>query len=729
MRRNKFVCMILSFALLISCVGAVYAEGESAKDAYTEMYFADSDEYSGMSVNTKYNCLGVAKENSRAVCKNVDFGATAGTFIDVTYAVSDKFAGGTLAVYIDSDDDENNLIAEVSAPTTGSMTDFSMSHTELLVKVSGTHDICFKVTSKNFGNLKSFKFTNNAAEVEQAAAEFVEKINSPEEDYSEVFGKYAETLAIDVSEFAGAEDFVYGYIKANITYANLEMILLAITEAINLNGINSAEDADAIKDILDGMPELLSSVKNSFKEAYNDLDKIEVCGVIKDMVQDTPVTNKTELAATFETAVCKTAYAGAADSETLGAFLKSYGEYLALDKYSDYKTMSERSQNKILETVLGTEFGNLGTVFAEAVDAEAKRLETDLRSAYDEIQLMDADFMSDGLTKNTNFSCISNTWSGKYLQFNELNFGTEGARAIDFTYGATSEYHGQVRFYIDSISSENQIASLMTEDTGEWHNWETVTVPLSQTLTGVHDVFVQFGAVVGDVKAMKFYTQKIVSAEGTRISLYSGMAETENILSADSLSAEAAVEVIDDGKTMASLLINAYDENGTPLMSAADEKVLANNITNEFEAVLKFTPKIKPTYASAFMIDDGFMFYGTPSFVGTEPKKGTSSDKKLRAVVENTSIILSGTADGEYVAAAVRTKTGDRADFKNYSFIAPVKCEDGTWYTSFVAPDTMKTGEYIACVFDGNGGFEETEIKFVSDDDIKWVIETLNDAT
>ena len=616
MRNNKILCMLIVLSIIFTYTGSVLAEKNT--DAYQTMYFIEADEHSsGLSKNTKYNCLGIAKKEHYVLYKNVDFGNDTAGFIDISYAVIDKYTGGTMNVYADSMT-EDNICAEITTVSTGSWTEFSTLHTPLLKGLTGTHDIYFEVTSDYFGNLRSFNFTNNSAEQETAAAEFTEKINSADVDeYAKIFSEYAEILELDTSEFDGGEDFVYGYIKNNTPYTDFSAFKVAFTNAVLLLKVNRADDAEALKNILKNNPELISSANSDFVQSYKTMEQTAVLDIILEAVRTKEVNSNSEFSALFNNAVCEVLYKACDSQDTLGAFLKKYKTYLSLDKYTEYETMSERSQNNILNAVFGSELDELNAAFSNAYAAEVKRLSENIRSAYDEINLIDADFMSDGLTKNTSFSCISNTWAGKYLTFNELNFGDKGAKAIDFTYGATAQYTGEIVIYIDSISTGNEIASLITKDTGDWHTWETETVPLSKSITGVHDVYVLFGAVVGDVKSMQFYTSKLVNVSDISVKLYKSDTETENISEADKIAVSGNVEVINDGSTTACLIANVYDENMTPLMPYMISKsVLQSGAENNFSLEKALLNGISPVSANAFIIDDSYIIYGKPTFLG-----------------------------------------------------------------------------------------------------------------
>ncbi len=729
MSNNKFLCAFM--ALTVFFTNTIVAFAEQNTNAYTTMYFVDADEYD-VKKNTTDNCLGLATEGQYVLYKNVDFGEDTAEFIDVTYGVREGFAGGMLNVYIDSMT-ESNLRATIISVSTSGWTNFMPSHTQLSQGITGVHDVYFKVTSTRFGNLRSFVFTNDSAETEEAAKKFIEKINAGQ--YSDAFSLYADILKIDTSEFAGEEDFIYAYIGANAPYTGFSVFEVYFTEACLLMNINKAETTDKIKSLIQNNSDLLAEAYSEFKKRYNNIEQDDVCAVVLDLLKDKKVNSKSEFADVFDKAVGQVLYSQCDSSEQLGRFLGDFDEYLSIDKYSDFVHMSEKSQGLILDSIIafndanGARLETLNDAFFDAYNAEVKRLETELRSAYHEFSLIDADYITGGLQKNTQFSCISNTTNGQYIQIDELNFGTVGARALDFTYGANAQYNGIIRIYVDSISDANEIASFTTKSTGGWHNWGTVVLPLSRLITGVHSVYVWFGGVVGDVKSMQFHTSKVLNVGDVQLKLYKSNAETGNIAEADKISASSSIEVINDGLAKASIIANVYNSNMTPLMNyMVSSQTLQSGIENVINLEKELDDGIAPQIANAFIIDSLFVTYGKPAYFGTYLFEKNTSEKPIDVKVSDTKISVFGNINSEYSVVGVREKSSNRADFENYSFIYSVQNDDNSYSVTFEAPVSMKSGEYTAVVFDGTGNFDEIDFDFIAESDIKSALAEINEA-
>ena len=729
MSKNKLIIMIVSLIIFVTSGNIVTADTLD-NDAYSDMYFMNADDYSDtLEVYTDLNSLGIAELDNYILYKNVDFGEYTAEFIDISYAVVDRYSGGTMNIYVDSISAEN-LCAIVISESTGSWTEFSSLHTQLLQKLTGRHDIYFKVISDVFGNLRSFKFSNNSAEREKAEKEFTDVINSGNvESYPQIFESYADVLEMDMTEFNGGEDFIYSYIGQNVPYSSFSSLRLAMNDAIKLWNINSAESAEMIKRVIDSERALLSDVPSSFKEEYEKISKTDVCFFVFNSVKQNKVYSKADLSDVFCNAVCRASYLAVDNAEKLEEFLKKYSSFISIASYSDFITFGLKSQENILNSVLGTEFDMLSDSLTAAIIDEQKRIEETTKGAYDEYLFYDADDMSERLNKITSLKCVGNTGRDLYIKFNELNFGTVGATAVDFKYGTLSTYTGEVRFYVDSISAGNLIATLVTKDTGDWHNWEIITTPLNKRVTGVHDVYIVFGGVIGDVKSMQFYTSKIVNVSDISVKLYKSDTETENISEADKIAVSGSVEVINDGSASASLIVNVYDENMTPLMPYMISKsVLQSGAENILGLENAFSNGISPVSANAFIIDDSYIIYGKPTFLGAYIPEKSSSEKPIDVRVADTKISVFGKADSEYLAVGVREKSKGRDDFADYEFISPIKTIENSYAVSIEAPTGMRSGEYIVVMFDGNGSFSESEFSFVSETDIKNALAEINAA-
>ncbi len=85
---------------------------------------------------------------------------------------------------------------------------------------------------------------------------------------------------------------------------------------------------------------------------------------------------------------------------------------------------------------------------------------------------------------------VSEIHDGDYLQVRSVDFGTGGALA--FTVSVASGLRGgEMTVYADDDRSR-PIATVNVPGTGGWEKWQTITVPVSAAVTGVHDLTIAF---------------------------------------------------------------------------------------------------------------------------------------------------------------------------------------------------------------------------------------------
>lgn len=104
---------------------------------------------------------------------------------------------------------------------------------------------------------------------------------------------------------------------------------------------------------------------------------------------------------------------------------------------------------------------------------------------FDEIQFMQLDdVLADGETPNTTPSALTNA----HICFRNVEFGNDGLNKALLRLNATAG-RTFVKVYADSISDK----TLLGRNTGFLSKgWQDVAVDLDRTLTGVHDVYVEF---------------------------------------------------------------------------------------------------------------------------------------------------------------------------------------------------------------------------------------------
>ncbi|MEI5907703.1 beta-1,3-glucanase family protein [Bacillus spongiae] len=139
----------------------------------------------------------------------------------------------------------------------------------------------------------------------------------------------------------------------------------------------------------------------------------------------------------------------------------------------------------------------------------------DTINPYVQIQAEDYDSMSGIQTESTtdvgggqNVGWIEN---GDYLVFNNLDFGTEGAKGIEARI-ATESAGGVMEVRLDSPNGL-LVGTIDIQHTGGWQSWVTESSAIS-TVTGVHDVYFVFKGTaegIGNLNWFEFTTDSVTS--------------------------------------------------------------------------------------------------------------------------------------------------------------------------------------------------------------------------
>lgn len=85
---------------------------------------------------------------------------------------------------------------------------------------------------------------------------------------------------------------------------------------------------------------------------------------------------------------------------------------------------------------------------------------------------------------------ISDIQNGDYIKVREVDFGGESARSISAA-AASALQGGKIEVRLDSLGAQ-PVAIVEVPRTGGWEEWRTLQAPLSQPVTGKHDVYFAF---------------------------------------------------------------------------------------------------------------------------------------------------------------------------------------------------------------------------------------------
>ena len=149
----------------------------------------------------------------------------------------------------------------------------------------------------------------------------------------------------------------------------------------------------------------------------------------------------------------------------------------------------------------GQEIGNINWLTFSAADPESEPPPTEepttepteepARSAFDRIEAESFDDQAGVLTEGTsdngggeNVGWLAN---GDWTRYDRVDFG-EGADSVDLRLASAVTTNGQLEVRLDSVDGP-RIANVAMPNTGGWQSWRTVTAELSESVSGVHDLY------------------------------------------------------------------------------------------------------------------------------------------------------------------------------------------------------------------------------------------------
>lgn len=82
---------------------------------------------------------------------------------------------------------------------------------------------------------------------------------------------------------------------------------------------------------------------------------------------------------------------------------------------------------------------------------------------------------------------------GDWIRYGSVDFTATAPIDVTLNLAGLSTTTGYVNIMLDDPVDGTQIATANAPQSGGWENWQQVTVPINQTLTGVHEVYLYFG--------------------------------------------------------------------------------------------------------------------------------------------------------------------------------------------------------------------------------------------
>ncbi len=137
--------------------------------------------------------------------------------------------------------------------------------------------------------------------------------------------------------------------------------------------------------------------------------------------------------------------------------------------------------------------------------------EEPIRSAFERIEAESFDDQVGVRTENTsdagggeNIGYLAND---DWARYGRVDFG-DGSDEVSARLASAVDSEGQLEVRLDAVDGP-LVASVPMKNTGSWQTWESVDVPLTETVTGVHDVYLRVanessGQEIGNVNWLTF---------------------------------------------------------------------------------------------------------------------------------------------------------------------------------------------------------------------------------
>lgn len=94
---------------------------------------------------------------------------------------------------------------------------------------------------------------------------------------------------------------------------------------------------------------------------------------------------------------------------------------------------------------------------------------------------------------------------GDWIRYGSVDFTTTSPTYVSFNLSGLDETNGYVNVMLDHPKEGTLIATATVPKTGGWESWQKVTVPLNQSVTGIHEVYLYFGNDAFNLDWFKFH--------------------------------------------------------------------------------------------------------------------------------------------------------------------------------------------------------------------------------
>lgn len=328
---------------------------------------------------------------------------------------------------------------------------------------------------------------------------------------------------------------------------------------------------------------------------------------------------------------------------------------------------------------------------------------------------------------------VADLGDSSYVRFKNMDFGSTLPKTVAISYGVPASYaNGDIYICLDS--KENVLLAVKTRETPDWNVFSTEHYVLSESaarqLAGVHDIYVRFGGK-GNFKTLSF-TSEYIKADNPQMNGYDAESVlTENIADMKSVTASANGYMYTGSNNNISLILSAYDENGSVMKIKSNGGADFDNAEFNKNVEIAGLNNPKSVYAVLVNVQNGKItgvlgksIKGIISnTVPEQPKLVQSSDGKVS--------VYGKTDNAEKAVIFIKKADVAVTDFDNYALVYETAVNaDGTFGYAFSMPQDNRfaSGTYNVFVIDNKGGTYEDTFAFASVQDVGHAVEIINAA-
>ncbi|MDO5971773.1 carbohydrate-binding protein [Flavivirga aquimarina] len=113
---------------------------------------------------------------------------------------------------------------------------------------------------------------------------------------------------------------------------------------------------------------------------------------------------------------------------------------------------------------------------------------------------------------------VGSIHDGDWVRYGSVDFGSNSPVGVTLSLSGQNNTDGYVNVMLDDPTNGTMIATATVPATGGWTNWENVTVPVNNDVTGIQDVYVYFGGGAYNLNWLQFRSVLSTSSIGKKLS-------------------------------------------------------------------------------------------------------------------------------------------------------------------------------------------------------------------